>query len=170
MRRSGRTLRQRLQQLRLVGEQLYRARYFRGHGVHSPYVYGIVRRVFMQSKLTAPTTDLYDALMARGVARKRCVQLQNLMAHCGYREWSMDGMASCDMLLCTLAVSPSELRHYAAYAREHGTTLCVLDPYKGSERRDMCRAIVAEHPSTTVDNRAYLLVFNNHLPKQKFIL
>ena len=167
MKRSGRTLRHRLQ---LVAEQLYRARYFRGHGVHSPYVYSIVRKVFMQSRLTAHATDLHDALMAKGVAHRRCVQLQNLVAHCGYHSWKIDNMERCDFVVCTLAVASAELRDYAAYAREHGITLCIMSPYKCAERRDVCRAIVAEHPSTTVDNRAYLLVFNNHLPKQKFIL
>lgn len=170
MKRSGRTLKQRLYGLRLVAEQLHRARYFRGHGVHSPYVYNIVRKVFMQSKLTSPTTDLYDALMTRGVARRRCVQLQNLVAHCGYESWRIDSLEACAFMVCTLDVTVEGLNEYVAYAREHGQTLCILSPYKSAERREACRVIVAEHPSTTIDNRAYLLVFNNHLPKQKFIL
>jgi len=32
----------------------------------------------------------------------------------------------------------------------------------------LCRQIVAAHRSTTVDNRGYLLIFNNNLPKQHF--
>lgn len=170
MKKSGRTLKQRLYGIKLVAEQLHRARYFRGHGVHSPYVYSIVRKVFMQRKLFALGTDLYDALMERGVARHRAVQLQNLVAHCGYTSWRVDRMEHCDMLLCTLDVAPAELRDYAAFARREGLTLCILSPYKERVRKAACRAIVDEHPSTTVDNRAYLLVFNNHLPKQKFIL
>lgn len=30
---------------------LARARFFRGHGVHSPFVYAIVRQVFMKTEL-----------------------------------------------------------------------------------------------------------------------
>ena len=170
MKRSGRTLKQRLYGFKLLAEQLHRARYFRGHGVHSPYVYNIVRKVFMQRRLFAETTDLYDALVARGIARRRAVQLQNLVAHCGYGTWRMDGMERCDFIVCTLAVDAAELARYAAFAREEGLTLCIMSPYKDSLRKAACRAMVDEHPSTTVDNRAYLLVFNNHLPKQKFVL
>ena len=36
--------------------RLSRARYFRGHGVHSPFVYTIVREVFMRREL--PPFDL----------------------------------------------------------------------------------------------------------------
>ncbi len=49
-----------------------------------------------------------------------------------------------------------------------GNTVAVMSPYDGRERRAMCLQIVAAHPSTTVDNRGYLLVFNNNLPKQHF--
>ena len=36
-------------------------------------------------------------------------------------------------------------------------------------RERMCRMLVAEHPTTTVDMRTALLLFNNgHLPKQHF--
>ena len=170
MKHSARTLHERLHSMRLLGQQLYRARYFRGHGVHSPYVYSIVRKVFMQSKLTAPTSDLHDALKARGVARRRCVQLQNLVAHCGYRTWSIDSLAESPFILCSLAIGTEELRHYADYAREHGSTLCILAPYDNPARKAMCRALVEEHPSTSVDKRGYLLLFNNHLPKQVFIM
>lgn len=167
MKRSGRTLRQRL---KLLTEQLYRARHFRGHGVHSPYVYDIVRKVFMQSKLFATSTDLHDALRERGIAARRCVQLQNLVEHCGYDSWRLDTMEDCRFVVCTLDTTYEHLAEYAAYAREHGITLCIMDPYNNANRWRVCKDIIDEHPSTTVDNRAYLLVFNNHLPRQRFTL
>ena len=42
----------RLSELR---NRLARARYFRGHGVHSPFVYDIVREVFMRRELLPAT-------------------------------------------------------------------------------------------------------------------
>lgn len=170
MKKSGRTLKQRLYGLKHLSTQLRRARHFRGHGVHSPYVYNIVRKVFMQSRLVAESRDLYDALMARGIAPRRCVQLQNLVAHCGYGSWRIDAMEHCDMVVCTLGVTYEHLAKYAAFAREQRLTLCIMSPYDNANRWAVCRKIVEEHRSTTVDNRAYLLVFNNHLPKQKFVL
>ena len=58
----------------------------------------------------------------------------------------------------------------ADYARSIGVTLCIMNPYNNRERWQTCCRIIDNHPSTTVDNRAYLLVFNNHLPKQRFCL
>ena len=90
---------------------LARARFFRGHGVHSPFVYAIVRQVFMKTEL------------AEGEA-----------------------------------------------ARREGATLCIMEPYADVERRNCCRHLTAEHPSTSIDNRGYLLLFNGTLPKQHFKL
>lgn len=170
MKRSGRTLKQRLYGIKHLPQRLRRARHFRGHGVHSPYVYSIVRRVFMCSKLFAEDHSLYDALMERGVAKRRAVQLNNLVEHCQYSSWAIDELLESDMIIATLEVNAAKLNEYAQYVREHRATLCIMSPYDSAERWQACSAIVAEHASTTIDNRAYLLVFNNHLPKQRFVL
>ncbi|MBP3548482.1 MAG: hypothetical protein J6J64_07390 [Alistipes sp.] len=170
MKRSGRTLKQRLYGLKHLPSYVRRARYFRGHGVHSPYVYAIVRQVFMQNKLYAGSHPLYDTLLALGVARRRCVQLANLVDHCGYGSWSVDSLERVDMIVATLATTYAHLEEYARYARECGATLCVVSPYNNANRWAVCSALIDSHPSTTVDNRGFLLIFNNHLPKQRFRL
>ena len=82
MKRSGRTLKQRLQDISYLPSYLSRARHFRGHGVHSPYVYDIVRKVFMQRKLQPEGQTLHDALLALDVAKRRAVEIANLALHC----------------------------------------------------------------------------------------
>ncbi len=170
MKRSGRTLKQRLQDISYLPSYLSRARYFRGHGVHSPFVYDIVRKVFMQSQLLNANNVLYSALLAKGVAKRRSVQLANLAEHCGYDNWCIDTMDQKQMIILTLNTPYTELVRYAEYARAKGATLCIVNPYNNRERWEVCLGIINAHPSTTVDNRAYLLVFNNHLPKQRFRL
>lgn len=170
MKRSGRTLKQRLQNISYLPSHLSRARYFRGHGVHSPFVYDIVRKVFMQSQLLNANNALYSALLAKGVAKRRSVQLANLAEHCGYDNWCIDTMDEKQMIILTLNTPYTELVRYAEYARAKGATLCIVNPYNNRERWEVCLGIINAHPSTTVDNRAYLLVFNNHLPKQRFRL
>ena len=170
MKRSGRTLKQRLYGLKHIGSYLRRARHFRGHGVHSPYVYNIVREVFMQRRLKDEGARLHAELLTCGISPRRAMQLSNLTTHCNYTQWCIDSLNPCNILFATLEVKPSELERYAIYAREHGATLCIMQPYNDAERWATCRAIIDGHPSTTVDNRAYLLVFNNHLPKQRFRL
>ena len=170
MKRSGRTLKQRLQDISYLPSYLSRARYFRGHGVHSPFVYDIVRKVFMQGKLQNTDSALYYALLSKGVAKRRSVQIANLAEHCGYDNWCIDTMEQKQMIILTLDTHYTELARYAEYAREKGATLCIVNPYNTRERLNVCLSIIDAHPSTTVDNRAYLLVFNNHLPKQRFRL
>ena len=170
MKRSGRSLKQRLQDISYLPSYMRRARYFRGHGVHSPFVYNIVRKVFMQSKLYTADNALYGELMDKGVAKRRSVQLANLAEHCGYDNWSIDSMEDKKMIIATLDIRHTELEQYAEYARQRGATLCIITPYNNRERWEVCRRIIDTHPSTTVDNRAYLLIFNNHLPKQHYKL
>ena len=174
MRLSGRTIKQRLYGIGQLPQRLSRARYFRGHGVHSPFVYSIVRQVFMRSDFisgdTFYTERLYDTLLEWGVPRKRAVQLVNLCAHCDYRDISCGSPEAGDFIVAPAAVAPAELARYAEVARECRGTLAIIAPYLHSERDNACREIVAAHRCSSVDNRGYLLLFNNHLPKQHFKL
>lgn len=145
--------------------RLTRARFFRGHGVHSPFVYDIVRRVFMRSTLLPGPRELYRALRGAGVSERRAVQLQNLAIHCGYRTF---GLNRADAEFCVLTRDLPRTETLALLRLAAGRTVAVMSPYDGSERQALCRQIVSAHGSTTVDNRGYLLVFNNHLPKQHF--
>lgn len=147
--------------------RLVRARYFRGHGVHSPFVYALVREVFMRHELLPGPRALYEELRAAGVEPRRAVQLQNLFIHCGYTSCAMD-RAGVDFCVVTEALPAADLLALVDEARRSGTTLAVLHPYADEERIRLCRRIVAEHGCTSVDNRAYLLIFNNYLPKQHF--
>lgn len=152
-----------------IRNRLSRVRYFRGHGVHSPFVYAIVREVFMRGDLLPGDRTVYRALMQAGIPERRAVQLQNLAIHCGYATF---GLNRADAAFCVLTRDLPRMRTLALVrtAAAKGHTVAVMSPCEGRERQAMCRQIVASHRSTTVDNRGYLLIFNNHLPKQHFEL
>ena len=124
----------------------------------------------MCRELRTERRDLHDTLIERLVARRRAVELQNLMHHCHYTTWTVDQLTPADLIVATMATTYEHLEEYASFARTQGKTLCIISPYNNAERWSVCERIIAEHPSTTVDNRGYLLVFNNHLPKQDFRL
>lgn len=170
MKLSGRSLKRRLYGLKTLPSRVARARYFRGHGVHSPFVYAIVREVFMKRGLAPGDHSLYDRLLAAGVTRRRAEQLQNLFVHCGYGSFAVDALPeTCDFCVLTLGISGERLGDLVRRATGRGTTVAVMAPCDGRERREACRALVGAHPCTTVDNRGYLLFFNDeNLPKQHF--
>lgn len=121
----------------------------------------------MRRELLPGDRSLYEALLGAGLSRRRAVQLQNLMIHCGYATFGMN-RADADLCLVTRDLPRAETLALVRAAAEGGHTVAVLSPYDGRERQALCAQIVAGHRSTTVDNRAYLLIFNNYLPKQHF--
>lgn len=95
------------------------------------------------------------------------MQLQNLAIHCGYGSFGLN-RADAELCVATRDLSRAKTLALVRAAAEAGHTLAVLSPYDGHVRQALCAQIVAQHRSTTVDNRGYLLIFNNHLPKQHF--
>ena len=77
---------------------------------------------------------------------------------------------ACALVVLSAKFPTEELEAVVEAARASGTTLAIMSPYANRERDRACRRIVESHRSTTIDNRGYLLVFNNHLPKQHFKL
>lgn len=171
MKLSGRTLKQRLYGLKQLPGRVARARYFRGHGVHSPYIYAIVRQVFMCRTLQGERDDLYRQLLQNGAPRRRAVELQNLMLHCGYEGYAINSLPEgCPYAIIGCEVGEEQTLQLVQKAAEQHATLVLSRPYDCRERTELCHRIIAAHPSTTVDNRGYLIIFNNHLPKQHFRL
>ena len=124
----------------------------------------------MRSTFLADDRALYNALIEQGVAKRRALQLQNLMEHLRYTSFCIDSAAEADMIIATADYPTSQLAALATTARSESRTLCIMAPSIDRERDRECKRLVAEHTCTSVDNRGYLLLFNNHLPKQKFRL
>ena len=147
-------------------DRLVRVRHFRGHGVHSPFVYGLVREVFMQRRLLPGPRALYEALLAAGFPQRRAIEMQNLAIHCGYDTFSLDSAGGA---LCI--VTPRATGRAEALVREAaagGATAVLFTADVTRAWREQCRRIVAAHPSTSIDRGRSLLLFHNHLPKQHF--
>ncbi|MEG1611818.1 MAG: hypothetical protein RR971_02795 [Alistipes sp.] len=141
----------------------------------------------MNHKLLSDDTTLRDLLLSAGVGGLRALELQNLMTHCGYRTFAVCGGlfdedagasgteggvasgASIELYILLPGLSEEETLHLVHEAAGRGATVAVVAPYANHKRERMCGTIVSAHTSTTVDNRGYLLLFNNiHLPKQHF--
>ena len=167
MKNSGRSLKRRLQ---LLGNRLSRIKHHKGHGVHSPFVYGFVRKVLMTKTLCAEQgTDLYDSLVAVGMTEKRARELHNTLCYIEGQSYSINDVG-CDLSILLADYPTEQLREAYEEAKREGVTLAICQPYLNRERQEEIKALMMEHRSTTVDNRAYILFFNNHLPKQHYRL
>ena len=137
-------------------------------------MYSIVRDVFMCRKLKSENNNLYQQLISLGVSQRRAIELQNLLEHCRYSSFGIDcdveQMEGKDFVVATLKCDAPTLQQMAARATDLQTTLCILSPAYEQSRDKACKALVEAHRCTSIDNRGYLLLFNNHLPKQKFRL
>lgn len=122
----------------------------------------------------APLTDtvstapaLYRALCEAGLGARHATELQNLATHCGYRTYSVN-CADGELCVLTRDLPLAETLALVSAAAEACHTVVVIAPREARERRALYGRIVDMHRSTTIDRHAYLLVFNNHLPKQHF--
>ena len=159
--------------LSLLPERLARLRYFRGHGVHSPFAYAIVRQVFMRSTLNTDAshgTDLFRQLRQHGISHSEAVQLANLCTHCGYESVSVsDPAEGAGMIIVPREIEPAAFPAYVQAACRNGGTLVVMQPYRNRRRAAACRELVAAHRGMSIDKRSYLLLFNDEkLPKQHY--
>ena len=167
MKISGRNIGRRLQ---LLGNKLSRAKYYHGYGVHSPFVYGLVRKAFMTKRLAEGSgEELYNALREKSVAEKRARQLHNTLFYIEGKDFSINNVMG-EMSILLANYPTEQLREAYEKAKMAGITLVINQPYLNRERQNEVKALVAEHRSTTVDNRAYILFFNNRLPKQHYRL
>lgn len=153
--------------------------HYRGFGVHSPFVYGIVRHSLMEKhRLAGTDKSVFNALAAMRVSSKRATQLQNLYTWCAYKRFFIltdtdNSDALDDTTICFVMPSlpESETFALAAKAKDTGCAICLMAPYESHKRSKLCHELIRRHTHTSIDNRGFMLMFcNPRQPKQHFKL
>lgn len=147
-------------------------RHSRGYGIHSPFLYRIVRESMMPRQIVANDDSLYRALRTKGADRRTAIQLQNLYEREHYPSWSIDKSGDKEALtIATESCSEVTIRSMAQSLKEHNGTLCILHKPLNRQRKGFCRAIVAEHHSMSAEKRKFTLLFSRHdLRKQHIVI
>lgn len=138
-----------------------RIRHYRGHGVHSPFVYSLVRNVFMKRK-TEGNKDIYDELTGAGLKYRYAVELQNLHSYCNKHGLITYG---------TLDAGMAELKAMSSEARRTGSTFIVLSPIHDPERKRFCSELALSKTCLSIYRKGYIIFFfDDKLPRQHFNL
>ncbi len=121
---------------------LRRLRHYRGHGIHSPLVYGLVREVFMRR--VQAEGDLYDTLRQAGMRPCHASEVSRVYHRLGCDRFTADG----GMI----------------HMHKGGSLYATCLP--GRDRR-----AVQPGRCLSIDRRRYaLFIFDETLPDQHFIL
>ena len=140
-------------------------RHWRGHGIHSPFMYGIVRNVFMKSRITGRDRTLYNALIRHRIGRKNGILLQNLYTHCKMERFVLVGAMDVPLppgpVFCILLPNtPTEtLGFMARKILAQSGCLVVLAPHRSSRRWKVAQQIRQHYRCVSVDRRVMMLYF-----------
>ncbi|MCC8035818.1 MAG: hypothetical protein LIO77_07820 [Rikenellaceae bacterium] len=144
----------------------FRLRHVRGHGIHSPFVYGIIRNALIFGKGFSGDKDiLYTFLRTVGVSRRTAMQLQNLHNYCEYGRT----VIHYDQRTEIRGIDSGTLRVFAGsctadtiealkdkFGGEEGTVV-VISPRSRKERAEICKELAHRGDCITIDNRGYIL-------------
>lgn len=142
-----------------------------GFAVHSPFMYGVVRKAMMPRKVVGTSRELYDALGVTGASRRTATRLQNYLTHLDYPAWSVDKSVEQGLVVATPKCSAEEVEALVAELSDgRSATLCLLHG-RSKVRKALAKRLVAQHPSMSASKCDFtLLVYGRALPKQHIIL
>jgi hypothetical protein len=153
-----------------------RFRHSRGYGVHSPFLYKVVREAMMPRRVATTTPLLREELVALGVGRRTAVRLQNYLDIAQHTCWAIDtaeGGAQGTLFVATPDCPHEVVEQMAEMCGVDGTTmatLCVIH-HKGKAERVWRRELVEGHKGMSAEKpRFTFLFFNPALPKQHIII
>ena len=147
-----------------IGGKIH-VRHWRGHGVHSPFMYGIVRNVFMKNRITGNDRSLYQALIRRGIGQKTGILLQNLYTHCQMDQYVLIGNNTCELpdgrVFCILLPNAplDVIAQMAQQALTRPGCLVMLSPYRTAQKWRLAQQLCEAYRCVSVDRRVMMLYF-----------
>lgn len=177
---------------RRIADRFAHMRHYRGYGIHSPFVYTLVREVFVKDKTAVwEQGKVYEALVALDAPRRTARHMQKLCDFlnpvttailgkrtapltAGPRKTDNPATTSehgrCAGMVIVADCSPASLRLAEESLRE-GNAVAVLTPHHSPEGAAFCSAIVGRRECLSIDKRAYAVFFyDKSLPRQHFRL
>ena len=153
-------------------------RHYRGHGIHSPFVYNLVRNVVMEHRVISDDKKIYDAMLEQKLPSKASAQLQNLYNYLSYKDNSIIHAGNLpdtydpDILYFISADTREQaMETVISGVRSVKGTVVVLYPRQSRSRMRFLNTLMSDQDFLSVDNRRFLILFfSNKLPRQHYKL
>lgn len=150
-----------------------RLRHRRGHGVHSPLVYSLIRNVFM-NKGAGEDKYLHNKILEIGGSRKAARDAQNIYDHFGFSTFSLNNIENTfegnRLYIFSDMLAGDSLLRTIDKGEMTGNALVVI-PDKSKELKSLCKTIAEKHTGISIDRKDYFLYFyNGQYAKQHYKL
>ncbi len=142
-----------------------RIRHYRGHGIHSPFAYGIARGICMHRRSLPRTGTVYSAVIKCGGSRREAGLVQALYAYAQCTECSIDGEPAVrprDMQADGRALEVATGIAAAEAASPYAYVTCLLAPARNREWYRYCRTAAERHEGMGIDCRDALFLFRDN--------
>lgn len=140
-----------------------RIRHFRGHGIHSPFVYSLVRAVFTVRGHT--DGELYRALRGKGLGGKTSRRIERLHEFCGFGGCSLSYEKNTPLCI----IFPDGEFCPEMIAESPGTVFVLVAPYKNKQKIGDCLTISSKYERLTIDSYEFFIIFDmERLPKRHY--
>lgn len=147
-------------------------RHRRGYGVHSPFLYRIIREALMRRNVVGGERVLYDELRRRGINKATAARLQNLCTLECEGMWCIDRVADGEELaIATEGCKESIVRAMVNRLSRGDGMVVVLHSWCNRGRRKVCKELVEMHNSMSASDLTITLYFSyKGLPKQHIVI
>ncbi len=156
----------------LKAGHLCHVRYWRGHGIHSPFMYSIVRQVFMKRGVRNDSLGVYSLLRKHGMGPKDAVRVQNLYSHMRYNSITIIDKvpAATDKLgghsgALYVVIDPAAEAYIFPLAETLSggiNTLVISGARRSRGRNRTCHALYRHAPCVSVDKGGLMYYFFDH--------
>ncbi|MBQ4280087.1 MAG: hypothetical protein IJC16_09075 [Rikenellaceae bacterium] len=153
-------------------------RHYRGHGIHSPFMYALVRNVLMKRPRKRGDTTLYESLRRQHVGHRTALHIQNLHNYCKYpnvvildKTPPVETIVPQTTYIVTGSAGIDDTQAILAPIGESECMLYIVAPRRTRTRLRACREIIRRADCVSVDKGGFMFfVFNRRLQKQHYKL
>lgn len=165
----------RLLKIYIYARNFFRINHWRGHGIHSPFMYRLVREVLVKKRVSYNPHTLPENIINYNLLKRDTLLIRNLYSFLQYPDSVIVGEGepgNRTFCVAPMDASPEAIRQTIEMIRSRRYNECcvaVLGVNKSLEKYQLCRRLIQTEGCVCVDlYRTYLFLFDHRLQKQYY--